>query len=96
MGPPLLEARDKFRHFLFLRCIFECLLSQLLCVSRMADCAYSSPVKCDTLVDFVEILAEELGDEQCRIVVVLRNCEILRELDSNLLPGFLRLQELTE
>ncbi len=60
----------------------------------------SSPVRCDTLGEFVDLLRRHeddiLGDELHQgIVLVLRNAERIRELDANLLPGFMRLQELT-
>ena len=50
------------------------------------------------LSDLVKFLKERFGD--CNgggkgVIIALKNAERLRDMDANLLPGFLRLRELT-
>jgi len=51
--------------------------------------------KCDAFGDLVECLREESRSAKVGMVLILKNAEKLRDLDANLLPGFMRLQELT-
>ncbi len=71
----------------------------MLGLDRCSGKDFSSPVRCNNLGEFVETLTTDankiLGDDASGIVLVLRNAERLRELEANLLPGFVRLQELT-
>ena len=65
-----------------------------------ASKGFSSPVSCDHFSDLVGHLrsgASTLlsGSSKSGIVIVIKNAEKLRDLDANLLPGFMRLQELT-
>ncbi|XP_069484175.1 origin recognition complex subunit 5 isoform X2 [Ambystoma mexicanum] len=90
----------------FVNCV-ECFTSRLLLeqiLNRLNDhCPtpeneYSSYERCDTLNEFVRlykqvILNQNIQDET--VYIVLDKAEHLREMDANLLPGFLRLQELT-
>lgn len=78
------------------RLLFESLLCQLRGLDRCSGPGMASPVRCDAFGDFVSMLAdEEEEDGGGGVVLVLRRAERLRDLDANLLPGFVRLRELT-
>ena len=49
------------------------------------------------LADLVKFLKERFGDggNDGGVIIALKNAERLRDMDANLLPGFLRLKELT-
>ncbi|KAF7246643.1 Origin recognition complex subunit 5, partial [Varanus komodoensis] len=79
------------------RLLLEEILRQLQCLSiKENDVPF---VSCDTFNDFVRLfkrttVAPDLQNQT--IYIVLDNAENLREIEANILPGFLRLQELTE
>ncbi|CAG2216495.1 ORC5 [Mytilus edulis] len=59
----------------------------------------SDLVKCDNMNDFVRMfkqVSQEKGIDQETIYIVLDKAERLREMEMNILPAFLRLQELTQ
>ncbi|VDI46906.1 origin recognition complex subunit 5 [Mytilus galloprovincialis] len=59
----------------------------------------SDLVKCDNMNDFVRMfkqVSQEKGINQETIYIVLDKAERLREMEMNILPAFLRLQELTQ
>ncbi|XP_006033017.1 origin recognition complex subunit 5 isoform X2 [Alligator sinensis] len=79
------------------RLLLEKILSQLQSLSSKTKSA--SHISCDTLNQFVclfkqETMAEELQNET--IYIVLDKAEQLREMEANVLPAFLRLQELAD
>ncbi|KAG8441950.1 hypothetical protein GDO86_010942 [Hymenochirus boettgeri] len=81
------------------RLLFEQILDQLHQHCPAPENEFSSYERCDSLNDFVRlftrgILKQSLEKET--FYIVLDKAEVLREMDANLLPGFLRLQELTE
>ncbi|XP_053571088.1 origin recognition complex subunit 5 [Bombina bombina] len=81
------------------RLLFEQILNQLHNHCPSAENEYSSYERCDTFNEFVRLYkkatsSHDLQDET--LYIVLDKAEHLREMDANLLPGFLRLQELTE
>ena len=47
------------------------------------------------LADLVKFLKERFGGGGGGVIIALKNAERLRDMDGNLLPGFLRLRELT-
>ncbi|NXX24572.1 ORC5 protein, partial [Nicator chloris] len=80
------------------RLLLEEILIQLQSCSGTEQ---TSPVHCDTLNDFVRLFkqavaSQELQDQTLYIVSVLDRAEQLREMEANILPAFLRLQELTD
>ncbi|XP_069685227.1 origin recognition complex subunit 5 [Periplaneta americana] len=58
---------------------------------------YAPFISCDNMMDFVNCLrnSETVAQENNPCIIVLDKCEKLRDMDANLLPGFLHLQELT-
>ncbi|KAF7285634.1 hypothetical protein GWI33_010287 [Rhynchophorus ferrugineus] len=75
--------------------LFESILNQL--TGHRLDPRVGTPyAKCDTLKEFIEHLQnvdKEINLSRC--VVILDKAEELRTMDHNLLPSFLRLQELS-
>nr|CAD7441002.1 unnamed protein product [Timema bartmani] len=53
--------------------------------------------RCDYMIDFVNILKQEADSHVMKkpLILVLDNCERLRDMDPNLLAAFIRLQECT-
>lgn len=51
--------------------------------------------RCDNFKEFVEILRQAKNVEQSGFVVALDNADRLRDMDNNILPSLLRLQEFT-
>ena len=47
------------------------------------------------LADLVKFLKERFGNGGGGVIIALKNAERLRDMDGNLLPGFLRMRELT-
>ena len=81
--------------------IFEDILAQLEGhgQTRNPEKGYAAPFKIDLFAEFVAHLTSRAGeilkaDKTRGLVIVLKNAEKLRELDFNLLPGFLRLRDL--
>ncbi|KAM6288386.1 origin recognition complex subunit 5 isoform 2-T2 [Spheniscus humboldti] len=78
------------------RLLLEEILIQLQSYSETEQ---TSHVPCDTFNDFVRLFkqavtSQELEDQT--LYIVLDRAEQLREMEVNILPGFLRLQELTD
>ncbi|XP_030765137.1 origin recognition complex subunit 5-like [Sitophilus oryzae] len=75
--------------------LFESILDQL--TGHELDLSTGAPyAKCDNFMDFIDHLqkvSEKFG--LSRSVIIMDKAEELRNMESNLLPGFLRLQELT-
>ncbi|KAG2469560.1 ORC5 protein, partial [Polypterus senegalus] len=75
------------------RLLFQQILSQLSCLYPSLD----EEFHCETLNDFIRIFRQlstsNVLDQQT-VYIVIDQAEVLREMDANLLPGFLRLQEL--
>ncbi|KAM9698976.1 origin recognition complex subunit 5 isoform 2-T2 [Dama dama] len=82
-----------------LRLLLEQILNKLNHLSSSeGEC--SAHITCETFNDFVRLFkqkiteAENLKDQT--VYIVLDKAEYLRDMEANLLPGFLRLQELTD
>ncbi|XP_066489952.1 origin recognition complex subunit 5 isoform X2 [Tiliqua scincoides] len=80
------------------RLLLEEVLRQLQHLSPTEDLPPPPPPSCDTFNDFIRLFKQtvtpKLQDQT--VYVVLDNAEQLRDMEANILPGFLRLQELTE
>lgn len=81
-----------------LRLLLEQILNKLshLCSSKDGD---STHITCETFNDFVRLFKQVTKDENLKnqtVYIVLDKAEYLRDMEANLLPGFLRLQELTD
>uniref|UniRef100_F7I447 Origin recognition complex subunit 5 n=1 Tax=Callithrix jacchus TaxID=9483 RepID=F7I447_CALJA len=81
-----------------LRLLLEQILNKLNNLSSSED-GCSSEITCETFNDFVRLFkqvtkAENLKDQT--VYIVLDKAEYLRDMEANLLPGFLRLQELAD
>ncbi|XP_069816078.1 origin recognition complex subunit 5 isoform X2 [Dendropsophus ebraccatus] len=80
------------------RLLYEEILNQLYKHRPNPDNGFTSYERCDTFNEFVRFYKKAItsqGLEKETIYIVLDKADILREMDANLLPGFLRLQELT-
>ncbi|XP_063998586.1 origin recognition complex subunit 5 isoform X2 [Pogoniulus pusillus] len=78
------------------RLLLEEILIQL---QRYSEAEQTSHVPCDTLNDFVRLFKQAVtsGELQYQtLYIVLDRAEQLREMEANILPAFLRLQELTD
>ncbi|XP_075439800.1 origin recognition complex subunit 5 [Ascaphus truei] len=81
------------------RLLLEQILNQLHNHCPAPENDYSSFERCDTFNDFVRLYKRIVSSPDFQketVYIVLDKAEQLREMDANLLPGFLRLQELTE
>uniref|UniRef100_A0A8C2T4J2 Origin recognition complex subunit 5 n=1 Tax=Coturnix japonica TaxID=93934 RepID=A0A8C2T4J2_COTJA len=79
------------------RLLLEEILFQLQNYS--SETKQASHVPCDTFNDFVRLLKQALASQNLQdqtVYVVLDRAEQLREMEANILPAFLRLQELTD
>ncbi|GAB5568463.1 origin recognition complex subunit 5 isoform X1 [Prionailurus iriomotensis] len=81
-----------------LRLLLEQILNKLNHLSSSEN-RCSTHITCETFNDFVRLFkqvteAESLKDQT--VYIVLDKAEYLRDMEANLLPGFLRLQELTD
>ncbi|XP_077194218.1 origin recognition complex subunit 5 isoform X2 [Paroedura picta] len=79
------------------RLLLEEVLKQLQCLSSSEE--DPGPASCDTFNDFVRLFKQGTMTPSLQnqtIYIVLDNAEQLREMEANILPGFLRLQELTD
>ncbi|XP_068962896.1 origin recognition complex subunit 5 isoform X1 [Petaurus breviceps papuanus] len=80
------------------RILLEHILNQLNRLSSSEDeCA--SYITCDSFNDFVRLfkkVTQDQGVDDQTVYIVLDKAEYLREMEANLLPAFLRLQELTD
>nr|XP_025034497.1 origin recognition complex subunit 5 isoform X3 [Pelodiscus sinensis] len=87
---------------LFVNCI-ECFTSRLLLEEILtqlqnlsSEKKHGSRVPCDTFNDFVRLFKQETITQDLQnqtVYIVLDKAEQLREMEANVLPGFLRLQE---
>ncbi|XP_020382328.1 origin recognition complex subunit 5 isoform X1 [Rhincodon typus] len=81
------------------RMLFEQILNELQGHSLSPKNEYSSYLQCNTLNEFVLLYKQVVHKQNLHnqtVYIVLDKAEHLREMDSNLLPGFLRFQELAE
>uniref|UniRef100_F7CBD1 Origin recognition complex subunit 5 n=1 Tax=Xenopus tropicalis TaxID=8364 RepID=F7CBD1_XENTR len=80
------------------RLLFEQILNHLHHHHPAPENEFSSKERCDTFNDFVRLYNRGMSELSLQetFYIVLDKAELLREMDANLLPGFLRLQELTE
>ncbi|XP_059568751.1 origin recognition complex subunit 5 isoform X2 [Myotis daubentonii] len=81
-----------------LKLLLEQILNRLNYLSSSED-GCSTQITCDTFNDFVRLFkqvtkAKSLKDQT--VYIVLDKAEYLRDMEANILPGFLRLQELTD
>ncbi|XP_068962660.1 origin recognition complex subunit 5-like isoform X1 [Petaurus breviceps papuanus] len=80
------------------RILLEHILNQLNRLSSSEDeCA--PYITCDSFNDFVRLfkkVTQDQGVDDQTVYIVLDKAEYLREMEANLLPAFLRLQELTD
>ncbi|XP_009287332.1 PREDICTED: origin recognition complex subunit 5 isoform X1 [Aptenodytes forsteri] len=79
------------------RLLLEEILIQLQ--SYSSETEQTSHVPCDTFNDFVRLFKQAVASRELEdqtLYVVLDRAEQLREMEVNILPGFLRLQELTD
>uniref|UniRef100_A0A8C0IYR1 Origin recognition complex subunit 5 n=1 Tax=Chelonoidis abingdonii TaxID=106734 RepID=A0A8C0IYR1_CHEAB len=89
----------------FVNCV-ECFTSRLLLEeiltqlqSLSSEKKHGSHVPCDTFNDFVRLFKQEIITQDLQnqtVYIVLDKAEQLREMEANVLPGFLRLQEMTD
>ncbi|KAM3929277.1 origin recognition complex subunit 5 [Leptodactylus fuscus] len=80
------------------RLLFEQILNQLYNHRPGPENEFSSYERCDTFNEFVRFYKRAIttqGLEDETLYIVLDKADTLREMDANILPGFLRLQELT-
>ncbi|NXI38112.1 ORC5 protein, partial [Galbula dea] len=79
------------------RLLLEEILHQLQSYSSEAE--QISPVPCDTFNDFVRLFKQAVASPELQdqtFYIVLDRAEQLREMEANILPAFLRLQELSD
>ncbi|XP_040451910.1 origin recognition complex subunit 5 isoform X2 [Falco naumanni] len=78
------------------RLLLEEILIQLQSCSKIEQ---TSHVPCDSLNDFVRLFKQVVASQELQdqtLYIVLDRAEQLREMEANILPAFLRLQELTD
>ncbi|XP_074050087.1 origin recognition complex subunit 5 isoform X3 [Macrotis lagotis] len=79
------------------RILLEQVLNQLNCLNSSKD-ECTSYISCDSFNDFVRLfkkVTQDQGVDDQTVYIVLDKADYLREMEANLLPAFLRLQELT-
>ena len=79
------------------RLIFEHILYKLQDLDEDDD--QNAPPKCENMTDFLRLLKHSLSAKELTketFYIVLDKAEQLRDIEANLLPAFLRLQELTQ
>jgi len=82
-------------------CVSGAIHSRLVLQDIVRSLAPDDPPEVATgvanLADLVKFLKERFGDggNDGGVIIALKNAERLRDMDANLLPGFLRLKELT-
>lgn len=88
--------------YVFINCIecysynilFETILNELFGHKLCSDNNYNPYVKCSTMKSFLKEIAKL--DKEESYVIVLEQAEKLRDMEYNILPIFLRLQEMTD
>lgn len=81
------------------RMLFEQILNQLQGNWLSSENECLSYLRCNALNEFVLLFKQVVREQNLldqTVYIVLDNAEQLREMDANLLPGFLRFQELAE
>lgn len=81
------------------RMLFEQILNQLQGNWLSSENECLPYLRCNTLNEFVLLFKQVVREQNLldqTVYIVLDNAEQLREMDANLLPGFLRFQELAE
>ncbi|NXV81094.1 ORC5 protein, partial [Atlantisia rogersi] len=79
------------------RLLLEEILTQLQ--SSSSEPEQTSRVRCDSFNDFVRLFKQAVESRKLQdqtLYIVLDRAEQLREMEANILPAFLRLQELTD
>ncbi|XP_077977106.1 origin recognition complex subunit 5-like [Glandiceps talaboti] len=81
------------------RLLYEQILNQVANVIPTPDNNYSSYARCDNMNDFVRLLQKVIEEKQLSnqtVYIVLDKAERLRDMEANILPAFVRLQELSK
>ncbi|XP_051889857.1 origin recognition complex subunit 5 isoform X2 [Pristis pectinata] len=81
------------------RMLFEYILNQLQGNWLSSENERTSYLRCNSLNEFVLLFKQVVREQNLlnqTVYIVLDKAEQLREMDANLLPGFLRFQELAE
>ncbi|XP_043943222.1 origin recognition complex subunit 5 [Protopterus annectens] len=81
------------------RMLFEHILNKLQSYVTSSEISQSLYISCDSFSDFVRLFKQLISHQDLKnqtVYVVLDKAEQLREMEANLLPGFLRLQEMTD
>lgn len=94
-----LNKKNKNYRSAYVNCV-ECYTPKILLENALdelidASESDSDSKRCDTLKEFVENLRNINNDADVGYVIVFDNADRLRDMDGNLLPSLLRLQELT-
>ncbi|GFG32810.1 hypothetical protein Cfor_06319 [Coptotermes formosanus] len=78
--------------------LFEPILNKIHGHELSSTKKYAPYTNCDNMMDFVSCLRNSgiMAQKNKPCIIVLDKCEKLRDMDANLLPAFLRLQELTK
>ncbi|KAM4873989.1 origin recognition complex subunit 5 isoform 2-T2 [Thomomys bottae] len=80
-----------------LRLLLEQILNKLSYFNSSEEC--STEIICETFNDFVRLFKKVTTVESLKnqtVYIVLDKADYLRDMEANILPGFLRLQELTD
>ncbi|CAH1783899.1 unnamed protein product [Owenia fusiformis] len=78
--------------------LFERILGGLSRKVPSPENDYTCQIRCENMNDFARLLKQVITDIGCEsetVYIILDKAERLREMDANILPAFLRLQELT-
>lgn len=75
--------------------LLEKIIIDLSGIELTAANGYKLAKRCEDLVDFISEIKKIANGESAPIIIVFERCEKLRDMDANLLPALLRLQELT-
>ncbi|KNC32606.1 Origin recognition complex subunit 5 [Lucilia cuprina] len=91
-----LIKKEKNINCVHVNCV-ECYTSKILLENTLEELICDSGdqnIRCDTLKEFIEHLRSVNNYEQKSYVIVLDNADRLRDMDGNILPSLLRLQEM--
>ncbi|KAL7303564.1 hypothetical protein TKK_0003723 [Trichogramma kaykai] len=78
------------------RSLLEKILIDLSKVKLTADNNYKLERRCDDFTEFIYQIQEITKKDERPMIVVLEKCDKLRDMDANLLPALLKLNELTK